>query len=186
MTIKSDKSKVTLDFECEINKETYLIKFHYTEELGQTVSICDNAVSTVYTGYPVDLFTEIVDFLRLQKVIGHSTNIVPSMSKDDMNVIVNEEASSLLPMPKINDDIEKNNSQEEIVESMVVTGDPVQSFSSTKTINSKKKQEVSTREEVVKNDLDANDTAIIEERKLAAEKAANAPKKSVKRIDEEE
>ena len=188
MTIKSDKSKVTLDFECEIDKEAYLVKFHYTEELGQTISICDNSTSNAYTGYPVDLFTEIVDFLRSQKVIGHSTNIVPSMSrsKDAGLIQIDEGVKSPLPMPKVNEDSESDDSQEEVPEAMVVTGDPVQSFSSTKTANAKNKQDVARREVVVQDDLDANDPKIIEERKLAAEKAANAPKKSVKRLDEEE
>jgi len=186
MTIKSDKSKVTLDFECEINKESYLVKFHYTEELGQTISICENSsVSTVYTGYPVDLFTEIVDFLRAQKVIGHSSDIVPSMSKSkDKETITGKEDSPLpLPMPKVDEDTAGDSEVDEVVS---IVGDPVQSFSSAKTANTDKKQVVSKNKVIIEDDLDGNDSKIVEERKLAAEKAENSSRKSIKRLDEKE
>lgn len=177
MAIKSDKSKVTLDFECEINEETYMVRFHHTEELGQTISVCEKDSDT-YIGYPVDLFTEIVDFLRSQKVIGHQNYIAPSMSRsqDSGTVVVNKE--NILPMPKIN---ENENDSQQFIEPVEVNGDPVQSFSSVSKEKSENKITIPAPTPPNDEDIDLNELA--EERKLAVEKAKLSAK-SIHKIED--
>lgn len=188
MTIKSDKSKVTLDFECEIGKEEYLVKFHYTDELGQTISICDKSNSiehTVYTGYPVELFTEIVDFLRSQKVIGNNNNSVPTMSvSHEITLPQNvEKKKTLLPVPDIIESQAEENMDEgkrkESFEGVVADGEPVQSFSSS---FGEKKVEVSLPDKEVHkkplaiNDLDVDNPEILAARQKAVERASKSNK----------
>ena len=194
MTIKSDKSKVTLDFECEVGGEEYLVKFHYSEELGQTISVCEKEESS-YAGYPVELFTEIVDFLRSQKVIGHQDNIVPSMSKGKDSgggiVVAGREKTEImdtaLPLPdisEVSEAVQDTVQQPEILE--VADGDPVQSFTSSakgkKIATSLPDRETAKRTE---NDLDVDSPEILAERQKAVERASKSPKTIKPRHEEE-
>ncbi|MFA5598960.1 MAG: hypothetical protein WDA06_00050 [Phenylobacterium sp.] len=77
MAIKADKSKITLDFQCEVDVpelagiategskkiERYDIRFHNTEEYGNTISIKAEQDDS-FLGYPADLLLEVVDFLK--------------------------------------------------------------------------------------------------------------------------
>ena len=72
MTINLDNTKMTLDFayEDEDNdgvKTIYRIRFHYTVELGDTISISDHG--SEYFSYPAKMFIEVGDFLKEQKII---------------------------------------------------------------------------------------------------------------------
>ena len=202
MTIKSDKSKVTLDFECEIDEQKYDIKFHYTDELGQTISILEKEEE--YTGYPAQLFTEIVDFLRSQSVLGDG-GAVPAVAKTAAPApAVAPAPATPLPIPTMGVDTSALSTAsapapvpapvptpEGQPQSKMPSGgynaptlnvEPVQSF--TGETHPPAASPVPVREVVATSGEDANDPAILAEREAAVKKSSTG-EKSIKRASEE-
>jgi len=187
MTIKSDKSKVTLDFECEIQDQKYSIRFHYTE-LGQTISICED--NDAYTGYPAQLFSEIVDFLRSQNVIGNDSEMVPQVSRSVLPTVQPLNSVAPLPVTHINldSDIKESgdfsNTDNEPQRKVIMDVEPVQSFSDGQS-SSKIPTQVKSSTPVDKSSAieDANDPDMLSQRQAAVAKAKN---KSIKPIDRED
>jgi len=62
MAINLDNAKITIDFGFKDEGVDYQIRFHYTEELGETISLSEDGQN--YLSYPALMFKEIGIFLK--------------------------------------------------------------------------------------------------------------------------
>jgi len=67
MAINLDNTTITLDFGYTDENVDYRIRFHNTEELGDTISLSENGSD--YLSYPATMIMDIGIFLKEQKLI---------------------------------------------------------------------------------------------------------------------
>ena len=125
MGIQTNKAKVTIDFIWSGNagdgEIEYQIKYHHTDDFGPTVSISTDGGSDYY-GFPADMFSEIVDFLRGEKMLKPST----AQHVSNQEEMAPKVTKKTLPIPVV--DGKKETAEPTSVEPFEVTADPMQSF----------------------------------------------------------
>lgn len=129
MTINSTNAKITLDFEYESTDGgvNYKVKFHYTPELGDTISLCEN--NDEYVSFPAEMFIEIANFIIKKELIKtKSIEVFEKPVKNKKTKRVSPESS--LPVPNVEQQDtaieEEKNEQEEI--DFEEENEPLQSF----------------------------------------------------------
>ncbi|MFW6173438.1 MAG: hypothetical protein ACOC5T_06830 [Elusimicrobiota bacterium] len=134
MSIQPDATKITMDFvwDDQENELSFDCRFHHTDEYGPTVSISERE-SNEYVAFPAKMYGEIANYLISSGIISNQAQVVvsedqsnsppPSASTEDMGG---------LPVPGVTKDDNNELSQDEqSLEIPPVTGEPMQSFTST-------------------------------------------------------
>lgn len=181
MGIQTNKAKVTIDFIWSGNVGDvdieYQIKYHHTDDFGPTVSVSTDGGSDYY-GFPADMFSEIVDFLRGEKMLKSST----SQNISNQAETAPKVTKKTLPIPVVDGKKETETETEEptSVEPFEVTVDQVQSFGDSPEDEESVEEPTPQIKKKAKEEIDAQQAAL--ERTAAVRRAnENKDKKKIRR-----
>lgn len=189
MGIQTNKAKVTIDFiwsgKIDDADVEYQVKYHHTEDFGPTISISTDGGDDYY-GFPADMFSEVVDFLRGEKML-------KSSSVPDKEAVEIRPTKKTLPAPIVACQEEKEEQKtvevSTVTEPFEVSSDQVQSFADPVDGGESEIEEpVEVKPKPKKKlnaEIDAQQAAL--ERQAAIERAAaNRDKRKIRRDNKEE
>jgi len=136
MGINNDSTKVTMDFKWSASEESpeVFCKYHHTDEFGPTISISDDGEE--FTAFSVQLFVEIVDYLKAEGVLsGHLPQSSKQATTIQTPIGVVEYTSGGLPMPSVEVPVPQTSLPNTtppagLKPPITVTGQPMESFGS--------------------------------------------------------
>jgi hypothetical protein len=156
MTIKSDNAKVTVDFgyESSDGQVSYKVRFHDTQELGDTISLSEDGDE--YTSFPAEMFIEVSNFIMKRGLVKKS-EVVKEQVEKTIKINKPKQVSSVnsLPVPNIEQqavDVSEENLEEEEVEQE--SGEPLQSFISQDSADENSVEVENENVEVVEPDIE--------------------------------